>query len=110
MGQHSTAIEVGDVPRAQPTYTTGAAAKIMGLSQQSVIRLFDNGQLKGFRVPGSKFRRIPRPALLAFMLASGIPHDALAPTPEELAAAGGAEVVQARVKLTTADRLAGLME
>ena len=42
-------------------FTTGEAAKICKVSQQTIIRCFDNGQLKGFRVPGSsKFRRIPR--------------------------------------------------
>jgi DNA-binding response OmpR family regulator len=35
------------------------------------------GQLKGFRVPGSRFRRIPRNELYAFMRDNGIPTDAL---------------------------------
>ena len=38
---------------------------------------FDNGQLKGFRVPGSRFRRIPRDVLYKFMKENGIPTDAL---------------------------------
>jgi two-component system, OmpR family, response regulator len=33
--------------------------------------------LKGFRVPGSRFRRIPRDALIAFMKDNNIPPDAL---------------------------------
>ena len=41
-------------------FTTGEAAKICKVSQQTIIRCFDNGSLKGFRVPGSRFRRIPR--------------------------------------------------
>ena len=41
-------------------FTTGEAAKICKVSQQTIIRCFDSGQLKGFRVPGSRFRRIPR--------------------------------------------------
>ena len=41
-------------------FTTGEAAKICKVSQQTIIRCFDNGQLKGFRVPGSRFRRIPQ--------------------------------------------------
>src|SRR5881398_754031 len=44
-------------------FTTGEAAKVCKVSQQTIIRCFDNGQLKGFRVPGSRFRRIPREAL-----------------------------------------------
>ena len=58
-------------------FTTGEAAKICKVSQQTIIRCFDNGSLKGFRVPGSRFRRIPRNELYAFMRDNGIPTDAL---------------------------------
>ncbi len=58
-------------------FTTGEAAKICKVSQQTIIRCFDNGTLKGFRVPGSRFRRIPREHLYAFMRDNGIPTDAL---------------------------------
>ncbi|MFT7643134.1 MAG: two-component system OmpR family response regulator, partial [Pirellulaceae bacterium] len=58
-------------------FTTGEAAKICKVSQQTIIRCFDNGSLKGFRVPGSRFRRIPRDQLFAFMKENGIPTDAL---------------------------------
>jgi excisionase family DNA binding protein len=58
-------------------FTTGEAAKICKVSQQTIIRCFDNGTLKGFRVPGSRFRRIPREQLYAFMRDNGIPTDAL---------------------------------
>src|SRR5210317_594570 len=58
-------------------FTTGEAAKICKVSQQTIIRCFDSGQLKGFRVPGSRFRRIPRDQLFSFMKENGIPTDAL---------------------------------
>lgn len=58
-------------------FTTGEAAKICKVSQQTIIRCFDHGQLKGFRVPGSRFRRIPREQLFAFMRDNGIPTDSL---------------------------------
>jgi two-component system response regulator RpaA len=58
-------------------FTTGEAARICKVSQQTIIRCFDSGQLKGFRVPGSRFRRIPREALYRFMKENGIPTDAL---------------------------------
>ena len=58
-------------------FTTGEAAKICKVSQQTIIRCFDNGSLKGFRVPGSRFRRIPREQLYAFMKENGIPTEAL---------------------------------
>ncbi len=63
--------------RQKAVYTTGEAAEICKLSQQTVIRCFDNGQLQGFRVPGSKFRRIPHEALVRFMKEHGIPMDGL---------------------------------
>lgn len=59
--------------RMKNVFTTGEVAEVCGISQQTVIRCFDNGRLNGFRVPGSKFRRIPRDALVAFMKANGIP-------------------------------------
>src|SRR5438552_950947 len=58
-------------------FTTGEAADICKVSQQTIIRCFDSGRLRGFRVPGSRFRRIPRDALIAFMKENGIPPDAL---------------------------------
>jgi excisionase family DNA binding protein len=58
-------------------YTTGEAAKICKLSQQTIIRCFDNGQLQGFRVPGSRFRRIPREKLILFMKEHKIPMDGM---------------------------------
>jgi len=58
-------------------FTTGEAASVCRVSQQTIIRCFDNGRLQGFRVPGSKFRRIPRDELLRFMRTNNIPTDAL---------------------------------
>ncbi len=58
-------------------FTTGEAAEVCKVSQQTIIRCFDSGRLKGFRVPGSKFRRIPREELMRFMRENGIPTDVL---------------------------------
>jgi len=58
-------------------FTTGEAAQVCKVSQQTIIRCFDSGRLTGFRVPGSKFRRIPREELLRFMRSNNIPLDAL---------------------------------
>jgi len=63
--------------RHRAVYTTGQAASICNLSQQTIIRCFDRGQLQGFRVPGSKFRRIPRDALVKFMKDNKIPLEGL---------------------------------
>ena len=56
-------------------FTTGEAAQICKVSQQTIIRCFDSGRLTGFRVPGSKFRRIPRDELIRFMRSNNIPLD-----------------------------------
>ena len=58
-------------------YTASEAAEICRVSQQNIIRCFDSGKLEGFRVPGSKFRRIPRASLVKFMKENNIPLDGL---------------------------------
>jgi excisionase family DNA binding protein len=63
--------------RVKTVFTTGEVAEICKISQQTVIRCFDNGRLHGFKVPGSKFRRIPRESLVAFMKANNIPLEQL---------------------------------
>ncbi len=61
--------------KQKAVYTTGEAAEVCKLSQQTIIRCFDSGQLQGFRVPGIKFRRIPRNLLVKFMKDNNIPLD-----------------------------------
>ena len=63
--------------RNKTVFTTGEVSQICKVSQQTVIRCFDSNRLKGFRVPGSRFRRIPRESLLTFMKTNGIPLDQL---------------------------------
>lgn len=58
-------------------FTTGEAAEVCKVSQQTIIRCFDSGRIEGFRVPGSKFRRIPRQKLIKFMKENDIPLDSL---------------------------------
>ena len=58
-------------------FTTGEAAQVCNISQQTIIRCFDSGRLDGFRIPGSRFRRIPRDNLIKFMRDNGIPLDNL---------------------------------
>jgi excisionase family DNA binding protein len=58
-------------------FTTGEAAEICRVSQQTIIRCFDAGRLDGFRVPGSRFRRIPRQNLIKFMKDNKIPLDSI---------------------------------
>jgi len=58
-------------------FTTGEAAQVCKVSQQTIIRCFDSGRLNGFRVPGSRFRRIPREELMRFMRTNEIPLEIL---------------------------------
>lgn len=63
--------------RLKNVFTTGEVADICKVSQQTIIRNFDSGKLRGFRVPGSRFRRIPRDALIQFMKDNDIPLEQL---------------------------------
>jgi len=65
-------------------FTTGEAAEICNVSQQTIIRCFDSGRLGGFRVPGSRFRRIPRADLMRFMKDNDIPLDVLERGPRRI--------------------------
>jgi len=56
--------------------TTTEAARLSGFSQQTIVRCFDNGSIKGYRIPESKFRRIPAKGLLLFVYGiEGYPAD-----------------------------------
>jgi len=58
--------------------TTGEVARICNVAPRTVSKWFDSGSLKGYRIPGSKDRRIPIRELMAFMKAHNIPMDGLA--------------------------------
>ena len=55
--------------------TTGEVAKICNVAPRTVSKWFDSGQLKGYRIPGSKDRRIPASQLVQFMKDHNIPLD-----------------------------------
>lgn len=57
--------------------TTGEVAKICNVAPRTVSKWFDSGQLRGYRIPGSKDRRIPIDQLMRFMRAHGIPLNGL---------------------------------
>jgi excisionase family DNA binding protein len=57
--------------------TTGEVAKICNVAPRTVSKWFDTGQLRGYRIPGSKDRRIPLAQLIRFMKAHGIPLNEL---------------------------------
>lgn len=57
--------------------TTGDVAKICNVVPRTVSKWFDSGQLRGYRIPGSKDRRIPVNELIRFMKANNMPTDIL---------------------------------
>ena len=57
--------------------TTGEVAKICKVAPRTVSKWFDSGQLRGYRIPGSRDRRIPLDQLIRFMKAYGMPLDSL---------------------------------
>jgi len=63
--------------RQKDVLTTGEVAKICNVAPRTVSKWFDSGQLKGYRIPGSKDRRIPISALIRFMKQHHIPMDGL---------------------------------
>jgi excisionase family DNA binding protein len=57
--------------------TTGDVAKICNVAARTVSKWFDSGQLRGYRIPGSKERRIPVNELLRFMKQHNMPSNTL---------------------------------
>jgi excisionase family DNA binding protein len=65
------------MPIEKEVLTTGEVAKICNVAPRTVSKWFDSGTLKGYRIPGSKDRRIPVAELTKFMKAYGIPLESM---------------------------------
>ncbi len=65
------------MPLDKEVLTTGEVARLCNVAPRTVSKWFDSGALGGYRIPGSKDRRIPMGELMKFMKAHGIPLDAL---------------------------------
>ncbi len=74
MGECTFRDRVAMVPTVEaPVYTTGDVARICQVAPRTVSKWFDTGRLKGYRIPGSLDRRIPRDSLIEFMRSHGMP-------------------------------------
>ena len=62
---------------SEQVLTTGQVARICKVAPRTVSKWVDSGQLPGYRIPGSKDRRVPMGELVRFMRAHGIPTDEL---------------------------------
>lgn len=51
----------------QPVFTTGQVAKICHVAPRTASKWIDKGLLQGYRLPGTKDRRVSREALVSFM-------------------------------------------
>lgn len=63
--------------KGKDVLTTGDVAKICHVAPRTVSKWFDNGKLKGYRMPGSNDRRIPVCELIAFIRMHNIPTTTL---------------------------------
>ena len=54
-------------------FTTGRVARICKVAPRTVSKWFDSGRLKGYRIPGSQDRRIPREFLIKFLKEHDMP-------------------------------------
>lgn len=61
--------------RNKEVLTTGEVARICKVAPRTVTKWFDSGQLRGYRIPGSKDRRIPVNQLIRFMRQNNMPLD-----------------------------------
>jgi excisionase family DNA binding protein len=64
-------------PKLKDVLTTGEVAKICNVAPRTVSKWFDTGALTGYRIPGSKDRRIPLAQLIKFMKHHGMPLNGL---------------------------------
>lgn len=62
--------------------TTGQVARLCGVAPRTASQWVDSGMLPGWRLPGSKDRRVARAALVRFLRDNGVP------VPQELWPAG----------------------
>src|SRR5438876_3805346 len=61
------------VPAMKKVFPTGQVAKICKVAPRTVSKWFDSGRLRGYRIPGSQDRRIPREHLIKFLKEHGMP-------------------------------------
>jgi len=63
--------------RNKDVLTTGEVARICKVAPRTVTKWFDSGQLHGYRIPGSKDRRIPVTQLVRFMRQNNMPLEGM---------------------------------
>lgn len=67
----------GNLQTPPRVLTTGQVARICNVAPRTVSKWFDLGQLRGYRIPGSRDRRVPLDHLIRFMKAHNMPLNGL---------------------------------
>jgi len=62
-----------EIGHQKDVLTTGEVARACHVAPRTVSKWFDTGRLKGYRIPGSRDRRIPMESLVSFMRAHEMP-------------------------------------
>lgn len=90
----------GEAEMRNHTLTTTQCAEFCDVAIRTVSSWVDKGHLRGYRLPGSKARRIPAASLVTFMVASGMtpPAELLELTSSDAQAEG---VTKGKSKQTT---------
>ena len=70
-------MQMSATTKIKDVLTTGEVAKICNVAPRTVSKWFDSGALHGYRIPGSKDRRIPLNQLIRFMKQHGMPLNGL---------------------------------
>lgn len=84
-------------------FTTGQVARVFSVNINTVIKWFDEGKLKGFRLPRSNERRIYRESVVEFMKAHEISTDLLRLFDEEITSRKRARRATSRPPLSRRD-------
>ena len=58
--------------KTQNIFTSDEVAKICNVSPRTVAKWFDSGRLRGYRIPGTQDRRVPRVYLIRFLKEHGL--------------------------------------
>ena len=61
-----------EVNHRKKVYTTGEIARLCNVAPRTASKWVDCGRLKGYRIPVSRDRRVPRDCLIRFMKENGI--------------------------------------
>lgn len=87
-------------------FTTGDCARICKVAPRTVSKWFDEGRLKGYRIPGSQDRRVPRDSLVRFLKEHGMPLGELElDMSHRVLLVGSDQQVSDRLKEVLAERL-----